>query len=318
MLTLWPGKILAPIGTKQLNEEDVGSMKIRFVLPALAAAAALALTGCVNDEGGTADSGAVAGIQPDEAAVALLPAEVKDSGVLTIGSDLAYPPNEYLDTNGDPTGWGVELANAVSAKLGLEPEWEQLAFESILPRIEEGGLNMGSSSFTDNAERQQAVDFVNFLNAGSQWAAAAGSDVDPDNSCGLTIAVQTGTVQHTDELPARDAECKASGKAGITILPFDDQPDVTEAVVQGRADAFTADSPVTGDAVTKREGELQLVGDLFDAAPYGFATQKGSDMTKAVQAALQSLMDDGTYLEILTAAGIESGALTEATINAGK
>lgn len=292
-------------------------MRIRYAIPALAAAAALALTGCTNTEGDTQSSGAVEGIEPDSAAVDLLPADIKDAGVLAIGSDLAYPPNEYLDSAGEPAGWGVELAEAVAAKLGLEVKWEQLAFESILPRIEEGGLGMGSSSFTDNAERQKTVDFVNYLNAGSQWASAMGDEVDPEDACGLTIAVQTGTVQHTDELPARNAACTAAGKPAIEVLPFDDQPDVTEAVVQGRAAAFSADSPVTGDAVAKRSDELQLAGDLFDAAPYGFATKKGGDMTKAVQAAVQSLMDDGTYLKVLKAAGIESGALTEATINAG-
>lgn len=293
-------------------------MKIRYAIPALAAAAALALTGCTNTEGEATDSGAVEGIQPDEAAVALLPDEIKDSGVLRIGTDAEYPPNEYKDDEGNPTGWGVELAEAVSAKLGLEPEWEILGFDSIIPRIQESALDMGSSSFTDTVERQKSVDFVNFLAAGTQWAAAVGADIDPDNACGLTVAVQATTVQDTDELPAKNQACLDAGKAGIEVLRFDGQPEATQAVVDGRADAFSADLPVTGDAVAKLSDQLQTVGDVFDAAPYGFATQKDSDTTKAVQAALQSLMDDGTYLEILKAAGIEAGALDEATVNAGE
>ncbi|MBO1901228.1 ABC transporter substrate-binding protein [Leucobacter weissii] len=295
-------------------------MKIRYAIPALAAAAALALAGCTNTEGGnggTTEPAAPEGIQADSAAVALLPAEVKDSGALRLGTDAEYPPNEYKDANGDPTGWGVTLAEAVSSKLGLEPEWEILGFDSILPRIEEGALDVGASSFTDNVERQKTVDFVNYLNAGSQWAAAAGATVDPENACGLTVAVQQGTVQHTDELPARSDACVEAGEDAIEILPFDGQPEVTNAVVNGQADAFSADSPVTGDAVASTDGQLELVGELFDAAPYGFAVQKDSGMAEAVQAALQSLIDDGTYLEILTAAGIESGAVESATINVG-
>lgn len=296
-------------------------MKIRYALPAMAAAALLTLTGCTNTEGATntekpADGGNSTEITVDDAAAALLPAEIKDSGVLTIGTDAEYPPNEYKDDAGNPTGWGVELADAVSAKLGLKPEWEILGFDGIIPRIQEGALNMGSSSFTDTVERQKSVDFVNFLNAGSLWAAAPGSDIDPDDACGLTIAVQAGTVQHTDELPAKNQACLDAGKEAIEIMPFDGQPEVTTAVIQGKADAFSADLPVTGDAVAKLKGQLETVGEVFDAAPYGFATEKGSETTKAVQAALQSLIDDGTYLKILTSAGIESGALTEATINA--
>ena len=294
-------------------------MKIRFAIPALAAAAALALTGCVNNaesEGGgsTAPSGEVTA---DDAAIALLPDDIKESGVLTLGTDADYPPNEFKDADGNPAGWGIELANALAAKFDLEPEWEILSFDSIMPRIEEGVLNVGASSFTDNIERQKTVDFVNYLNAGSQWAAAAGSGVDPNSACGLTVAVQTGTIQDTDELPARIAECEAAGEETIEVLRFAGQPEVTQAVVDGRADAFSADLPVTGDAVIQLDGELEAVGEVFDAAPYGFAVQKDSGMAEAVQAALQSLIDDGTYGEILAAAGLESGAVTEATINAG-
>ncbi|WP_017792634.1 ABC transporter substrate-binding protein [Leucobacter salsicius] len=297
-------------------------MKIRYALPAMAAAALLTLTGCTNTDGATptdkpADSG-TSTVKVDDAAVALLPAEVKDSGELRIGTDAEYPPNEYKDADGNPIGWGVELATAVSEKLGLAPKWEIMGFDSIIPRIQENGLDMGSSSFTDTKERQASVDFVNFLNAGSQWAAPVGSDVDPNNACGLTIAVQATTVQDTEEMPARSKECTDAGKEPIEVLRFDGQPEVTQSVIDGRAAAFSADSPVTGDAVAKLGDKLELVGELFDAAPYGFATQKDSDMTKAVQAALQSLMDDGTYVEILKKAGIESGALTTATINAGE
>lgn len=292
----------------------------RLLLPAaVASAAALLFTGCVNNSetegGGTSSEAPSTSISADDAAVALLPAEVKDSGVLRIGTDAEYPPNEYKDDAGNPVGWGVDLAEAVSAKLGLEPEWEILSFDSIIPRIQEGALDMGSSSFTDTVERQASVDFVDFLNAGSLWAAPAGSDITPDTACGKTVAVQSGTIQHTDELPERSQECVDAGEEPIEILPFEGQPEVTNAVVNGKADAFSADLPVTGDAVSKLEGQLETVGEMFDAAPYGFATQKGSDMTNAVQAALQSLIDDGTYLEILTAAGIESGAVDEAVIN---
>lgn len=288
-------------------------MKIRYALPALAAVAALTLTGCVNNEASEGDTDGGSGN------VSITTWEdVQEAGVLVVATDAEYPPNEYKDANGNPVGWGVELADAVSDKLGLKPKWEIMGFDSIIPRIQEGGLDMGSSSFTDTKERQKSVDFVNFLNAGSQWAAPKGSTVNPDDACGLTIAVQATTVQDTEEMPARSKACTDAGKEPIEVLRFDGQPEVTQSVIDGRAAAFSADSPVTGDAVAKLGDKLELVGDLFDAAPYGFATQKDSDMTKAVQAALQSLMDDGTYLDILKKAGIESGALTEATINAGE
>ena len=286
-------------------------MKIRYAVPALVAVTALALTGCTNDDSAVKESSS-------NSASVVSAEEIMKSGVLIIGTDAEYPPNEFKDAEGNPTGWGVELANAVAEEMGLEPEWQIMPFEGILPRIEEGAINMGSSSFTDNAERQKTVDFVNFLDAGSMWAAPVGSNVNPDDACGLTIAVQADTVQHTDELPAKSKACEDAGKPAIEILPFDGQPAATTAVVQGQAAAFSADFPVTVDAVNSTDGVLETVGEMFDAAPYGFAVQKGSGMDKAVQKALQTLMDNGTYLEILTKAGFEAGAITEATINAGK
>lgn len=271
-------------------------MKIRYAVPALVAVTALALTGCTNDDSAVKESSS-------NSASVVSAEEIMKSGVLIIGTDAEYPPNEFKDADGNPTGWGVELANAVAEEMGLEPEWQIMPFEGILPRIEEGAINMGSSSFTDNAERQKTVDFVNFLDAGSMWAAPVGSNVNPDDACGLTIAVQADTVQHTDELPAKSKACEDAGKPAIEILPFDGQPAATTAVVQGQADAFSADFPVTVDAVNSTDGVLETVGEMFDAAPYGFAVQKGSGMDKAVQKALQTLMDNGTYLEILTKAG---------------
>ena len=205
-------------------------MKIRYALPALAAAAVLTLTGCVtNTEGTDRESTDTSGIKVDEAAAALLPADIKDSGELIIGTDASYPPNEYKDSEGNIVGWGVDLMDAVSARLGLEPKWEESGFDTIIPSIQGGKMNIGSSSFTDNAERQKTVDFVNFYEAGVLWAAPIDKEIDPNDACGHKVAVQAGTFQHTDELPAKSEECEAAGKEAIEIMPFEGQAEATNA-----------------------------------------------------------------------------------------
>ena len=293
-------------------------MKLRYTIPVLAAAAALMLSGCVtNTEGPEREATDTSGIKVDEAAAALLPEDIKKSGEIVIGTDASYPPNEYKDSNGEIVGWGVDLANAVAAKLGLEPKWEEAGFDTIIPSIQGGKMDMGSSSFTDNPERQKTVDFVNFYEAGVLWAAPIGETVDPNDACGLKVAVQAGTFQHTDELPAKSEACVAAGKTAIEIMPFEGQAEATNAVVLGQAQAFSADSPVTLSAIAAQKDKIEAAGESFDVAPYGYALPKDSELTKAIQAALQSLMDDGTYLEILTKAGVEDGAIDEATINAG-
>jgi len=285
---------------------------------ALAAVAGLVLTGCVNNESDSTPSATATGAAVvDEAARAMLPADVRDSGTLVIGTNLTYAPDEFKKPDGTPTGWGIDLVTALSARLGLEADLRDSQFDNIIPGVKGGKYDVGWASFTDTLERQDSVDFVDYYNAGIQWASRAGETVDPDNACGLTIAVGTGTYQETEELPAKSKACVAAGKEPLKLLKLDTQGDITNAVVLGRADAMSADSPVTQYAVAQTDGKLQLAGDIFDAAPFGMATAKGSEMTPALQAALQSMIDDGTYLAILKEWGVEAGAVDTATINGG-
>lgn len=292
-------------------------IKKKIAIPAMLAAAAFALAGCVNNDGAAKES-AVKVSGADAKAVALLPAEVKAAGKLVIGTSATYPPNEYRDGAGKPIGWTIELGEAIGAKLGLPVEWEDMSFDSILPRIEEGAIDFGAASFTDTPERQKTVDFVNYLEAGTLWVGLKGSTVDPDNACGLSVAVKATTIQHTTDLPARSKACVDAGKEAVKVLQFNSQEEATQALLDGRADAMAADSPIASNAIVKSEGQLAAVGKLYDAAPYGLPVKKGSALVPAIQAALQSLMDDGSYTKILQGVGLEDAGFKQATINAGK
>ncbi|WP_173923733.1 ABC transporter substrate-binding protein [Agromyces sp. Marseille-P2726] len=294
-------------------------MRTRFVaVPVALTAAALLLTGCVqnNPAGTDSTSSTQVSVEVDDAAVALLPDEVKESGTLVVGIDPTYPPNEFKDANGDPIGWGAEIAEALAAKLGLEVEFQVAKFDNIIPSITGGKADVGVSSFTDTVEREKQVDFVNYYEAGIMWASAAGNDVDPDNACGLKVAVQATTFEDTDEVPAKSEACVAAGKPAIEKVPFDTQDAATNAVALGQADALSADSPVTLYAISQTDGKLQAAGESFDVAPYGIAVAKDRGLTEAIQAAMQSLVDDGTYMAILDEWGVADGAIDEITINA--
>lgn len=291
-------------------------MRMRYSVLAIAAVAALALSGCVDNSTPTKSDGPAVSVGADAAAVALLPKKIKDAGKLIIGIDPTYAPNESKDDAGNPVGWDVELANAMVAKLGLKADYQIASFDKIIPSITGGTYDVGVSSFTDNTEREKAVDFVNYFTAGVQWAQPIGKKVDPENACGLTVSVQATTFEETDELPAASKKCTDAGKPAITILKFDKQDDATTAVADGRADAMSADSPITLYAISQLKDKIEPAGAAFDAAPYGIAVKKGSALTKAIQKALQSMVDDGSYTKILTKWGVESGGIAEITINA--
>src|SRR5664280_748648 len=291
-------------------------MRARHALPVFTAVAALVLTGCADNTKAVA-GGSSTTVLKDAAAAALLPAKVAQSGKLVIATSPNYAPNEFKDNAGKPIGWAIEVGDAIANKLGLKAEYQVARFENIIPGIIGGKIDIGESSFTDTAVREKKVDFVNYYVAGIQWASAAGKVVDPNNACGLKVAVQATTYQDTVEVPAKSAACVKAGKPAIKKISLDTQDAAANAVALGQADAFSADSPVTLYGLVQLKGKLQTAGKTFEAAPYGMAVAKGSGMAKAVQAALQSMVDDGSYGKILAKWGVADGRLKTITINAG-
>jgi polar amino acid transport system substrate-binding protein len=292
---------------------------------ALFSVSALLLTACASNKegstppaaggtsgGGSASSAAVAKV---DSIAALVPDKIKSSGKLIVGVNLPYTPNEFKDSSGKIVGFDVDLMDAVATVLGLKAQYTEAAFEKIIPAIQAGTYNVGMSSFTDNKEREKTVDFVTYFSAGIQWAAPAGKTVDPNNACGLKVAVQSTTVEDTDEIPAKSKACTSAGKPAINKLKFDRQDDATNALVLGKVDAMSADSPVTAYAVKQSGGKLQLAGQIFDSAPYGWPVAKGSALAMALQKAAQSLIDSGAYLDITKKWGVEAGDIKSAQIN---
>jgi polar amino acid transport system substrate-binding protein len=158
---------------------------------------------------------------------------------------------------------------------------------------------------------------VSYFNAGTQWSTKKGNpqEVDPDNACGTRVAVQKATVQ-VDDITARSEKCTAAGQDEITIDQYDGQDEATAAVVSGKDDAGLADSPVMAYAVQQTNGQLELLGDVYDAAPYGYVVAKDqADFAQVLADAVKALIADGTYTEVLEKWGVENGAITDPTVN---
>jgi polar amino acid transport system substrate-binding protein len=291
-------------------------LKRTSALVVLAAAAALTISGCSSNKETSGPTGTVsATVSQDSALAALLPAKIKTAGKLVVGVNVPYSPNEYKDSSGKIVGFDVDLLDATAKVLGLTTSYQEADFDKIIPALGTGTYDVGMSSFTDTKEREQTVDFTDYFTAGILWASPAGKTVDPDNACGLKVAVQTTTTEDTDDIPARSKACTDAGKPAIQKLQFDSQDDATNAVVLGKADAMSADSPVTAYAIKQTGGKLQAAGQITESAPYGWPVAKGSTLGQALQKALQSLIDKGTYDQICKKWGVDSGEIKTAAIN---
>jgi polar amino acid transport system substrate-binding protein len=245
-----------------------------------------------------------------------LPESIKSAGVIKIGTDPTYAPSEFLAADGKTVeGFDVDLFNQVAAKFGVKTQWEPSKFGSIITGVTGKKYDMGISSFTINPDRLKQVDMVKYFNAGTQWATQKGNPkgVDPDNACGKNIAVQTGTVQENPDLSTRQKKC---GSNKINVLSYDSQAQATSAVVTGKADAMLADSPVVAYAVLQTGGKLEALGDIYDAAPYGYVLPKGeTEFGQAIVEALKQLEKEGAYKAALEKWGVQQGAISDFTVN---
>jgi polar amino acid transport system substrate-binding protein len=251
-------------------------------------------------------------VTKDDALAAMVPAAVSADGKIVFGTDASYPPNEFTDTDGNTViGWDVELGTAVAQKLGLTAEFQNSAFSGIIPGIAGAKYELGMSSFSINDERVQTVDMVSYYSAGTSLAVKSGNPegIKADDLCGKAVGVQAGTVQ-VDDVAARNTQCTTTGKAPIAVSELQAQTDVTLALTANRVVAMLADSPVAAYAAKTTEGAVEVVGEPYDTAPYGIVLAKNQgDFGKALQGAVQSLIDDGTYGKILEKWGVQAGAI---------
>jgi polar amino acid transport system substrate-binding protein len=299
--------------------------RLTVLIAAVAFAALTVAAGCGgddNDNGGGGGGGTLTAasfsVQADPSIAGQVPPDIKSKGTLTVAADATYPPDEFIATDGKTViGMDADLANALAAVMGLKASVQNVTFDAIIPGLAAGKYDLGMSSFTDTKEREQVVDFVTYLVAGTAifGKASGGPDLASlDALCGHTIAAERGTVQQED-IATQDKKCKAEGKPGVTPAIFPDQNGVNLAVTSGRADAAMADSPVAAYIAEKSNGQLKVTSPPTPPEPYGIAIPKDSGLAQPVLAGIKALMADGTYKTILEYWGLQDGAIDNPVIN---
>jgi polar amino acid transport system substrate-binding protein len=296
----------------------MGRRAARRALAATAAASLLAvLAACGGGDDDSSDAGVSAAPSTASSVAATLPAKYA-GGTLKVAADASYAPNEFFDTDGKTViGMDIDLIQALGKALGVKVEVSNAGFDSIIPSLAAGKFDIGISSFTDTKEREGVVDFVTYYSAGTSFFTSAdkpASVTGLDSLCGLTVAVEKGTVQ-SDDAAAQDKKCKDAGKPGVTVSDYPDQNQANLALTSGRAAVSMADSPVADYQVKLSEGKLKLVGTPYGTAPYGIAVPKDSGLAEPLLAALKAVMADGTYKTVLAKWGVEDGAITDPKIN---
>ncbi len=257
------------------------------------------------------------------------PTTLAQKGKLLICIDIPYPPQEFFDDNGNPTGSDVEIGYEIANRLGLQPQVVNSVFDTIIAAVTSGKCDIIISAQNITADRQKQVSMIPYFQAGQSMVAAKGNPQNinaPTDLCGKTAAAESGTteadyLQGTGDYKGKGlpAECSAAGKPAVNVVVTQKDTDALQQLQAGKVAVYFADSPVAGYYTIQHPDQFQLVGQVIEPAMEGISVPCGqadctsaplTSLGQAVQTALKSMIADGTYLKILTKYGLQSGAVT--------
>ncbi|UOQ57795.1 ABC transporter substrate-binding protein [Leucobacter allii] len=293
-----------------------------------ALAAMLGLTACAS--GG--DASASAGEEPaaqltsgvDEAAEAALPDAIRDAGVIRAAAGIPYPPFILLEGERQ-VGLDPDLAQALGEKLGVEFEISHQAFETVIPALQAKKFDIIMSGMNDTIEREETLNFIEEIYAGFTIVVKAGNPegiTGLDDLCGHPVAVQKASAQ-LEMLTELAEQCAADGAGELVIQQLPTAQDPQTALKAGRVVAYPVDAPVAAYTVaTAGDGkDFEMIEDPeFPAGVNpvytGIGTLKeNTELTEALRLALQALIDEGVYQEILDTHNLGAFATEEAIVN---
>ncbi|QER85456.1 ABC transporter substrate-binding protein [Streptomyces tendae] len=302
---------------------------------AIAVAGALLLTGCGDqtDDSGSSGKDKDSGKTSSAPLFDKLPKKIQDAGVLKAGTNAEYAPMEFQE-GGKIVGVDPDIAAALGEKLGVKVEFTSGSFDGLITSLNSGRYDIAMSSITDNKQRQEGlddkgkklgpgVDFVDYFVAGTAVYVQKGNPKginSIEDLCGQPAAVQRGTT-YEKALQDQSKKCTDAGKKAVKIQSFENDTEAQTRVKSGGAVAGVNDYPVAVDLVRKADNgkAFEIVGEQVDAGPFGIAVNKDNkELTAALEAAVNAIIEDGTYTKILEKWGAETGAVDKAVVNGGK
>ncbi|GGU71696.1 hypothetical protein GCM10010275_02460 [Streptomyces litmocidini] len=299
---------------------------------AIAVAGSMLLTACGDqtESGSTKEGGSSSAAASKAPLFSKLPADIQKAGVIKVGTDASYAPMEFTE-GGKIVGVDPDLGEALGKQLGVKLEFVSGTFDGLITSIYTGRQQLIMSSMTDNKKRQEGlddngkkigkgIDFVDYFNSGVSLLVKKGNPqgVDSlDDLCGKTVAVQRGTI-YEDTFKAQATKC---GDKKLTIQAFDTDAEAQTRVKAGGAVADLNDYPVAS-YIAKTSGggkDFEVVGNQSDVGLFGIGVSKdNTQLRDAVKEALDAIIKDGSYAEVLKKWDVEGSAVKSATINAGK
>ncbi|WP_343554768.1 ABC transporter substrate-binding protein [Pantoea sp.] len=268
---------------------------------ATAIALSLGLTACFAQ---AAD--AIPTQKVDQALHERLPAEIKSSGKMISVNNGSFPPYEIVNGPNSMEGASADLTEALAQLLGVKIEHATVSgLSGVLAGINSGRYQMAIGPVGDYPDRQQKVDFIDFVQEFVVFGVQKGNPAKInglDDTCGKRIAVMAAGSAEQVIRKQSDA-CVAAGKPAVVVQSFTDQPSSILAVRSKRSDAFFSSQAPLTYFIEQANGQLELSGkgqkNGFGDIYQGTVVPKGSELGNVVLDAYKELFSNGTYAAIM-------------------
>ncbi|MFC4023597.1 glutamine ABC transporter substrate-binding protein [Oceanobacillus longus] len=251
----------------------------------------LAACGSEEETDTTEDTEGAESSESTESTEASTGSELEDT--YTVVSDTSFVPFEFME-DGEYTGFDIDLIHAIAEEAGFEIELETTNFDGIIPGLQTGQFDIAIAGISITEDRKKAIDYSDpYYESG--LAIGVASDNEDINGIedleGKTVATRLGSTSASYiEENIESAEANQYEQLDQAYL----------SVENGSSDAILYDAPNVNYYIqTQGEGSLKVIGDLYQAEDYGIAITKGEeDLVTAINEALASLRENGTYDEI--------------------
>ena len=213
---------------------------------------------------------------------------------VTVATDATFPPFETVDeATKELTGFDVDLMNAIAEAAGMEIEWVNTPFDSVIAGVSECQYDMAIAAITITDDRKAAMLFSDpYVDAG-QIVVVRKDEADitsKDDLTGLVVAAQLGT---TGEIEAQAIE-------GVEYKPYDSYDLAMLDLINGQVDAVIADKPTADSFVGQYAEDLMTVGEAFTEEKYGVAfCNVKTDLQSKVNEALGTLQEEGVVDQLI-------------------
>ncbi|OOL32831.1 ABC transporter substrate-binding protein [Rhodococcus rhodochrous] len=305
--------------------------RTRLVASALTAVALLSVAACGTDE---PDAASAAGYNltadqnrittdPVPEIAAKVPQSIRDRGTLIVtGSAGTAPPLRfYADDDKTIIGSETDFAHLLGDVLDLDVELTAADWAQNFVRVDSGEADVFISNVTVTEERKEKYDFSTYRldNLAFEVKKDSGIEVkDPKDVAGLKVGVGSGTNQEA-LLVEWNEQNVAAGLEPTEILYFQNATDYYLALGSGRIDAYFGPNPSASFHVIQA-GETEIAGTFSGAGAdlqgeIAVLTKKDNGLIEAINEALNHVIENGTYQQVLDRWGIANEAVETSVIN---